>query len=399
MIRCFHYSCEGESHKATGKVCQDFSLTSNMERLTIAIVCDGHGGERYFRSDIGARYAAEVTLEVVSSFVKTVDICLFKNKPFTAIGPMSTLSDTKDLSQVDFTFRQLFSSIIYRWNEKINQHAHSVDLSEWERTHVPQKYLEEFSCSESFEKQYGCTMIAYVQTPDYWFAFQIGDGKCLSFQESPIWSEPIPWDDKCFLNKTTSLCDPSALEEFRYCYQGDGHFPVAVILGSDGLDDSFGEINNLANFYIQILKMLFNDGQKITEDSLKETLPQLSKIGSKDDMSVACVYDPNALNSIIVNLIQNQIDLVLSQIHDVDTRIEAALTLLNSYDQMTSLDEKARIGINYAQKDISKWQEERIKLLSKHDILTQQLSFTLSTKIINNGTTSSNKRNNGKMGQ
>lgn len=376
MIRCFHYSCAGESHKATGKVCQDFSLTSNMEGLTI--VCDGHGGERYFRSDIGAKYAAEITLEVVSSFVKTVDICLFKNKPFTAIGPMSTLSDAKDLSQVDFTLRQLFSSIIYRWNEKIKQHAHSVELSEWERTHVPQKYLEEFSCSESFEKQYGCTMIVYVQAPDYWFAFQIGDGKCLSFQESPIWSEPIPWDDRCFLNKTTSLCDPSALEEFRYCYQGDGHFPVAVILGSDGLDDSFGEINNLANFYIQILKMLFNDGQKITEDSLKETLPQLSKIGSKDDMSVACVYDPNALNFIIVNLIQYQIDLVISQIHDVDARIEAALTLLNSYDQMTSLDEKARIDINYAQKDISKWQEERIKLLSKHDILTQQLSFAFT---------------------
>ena len=376
MVKAFNYSCEGESHKTTGKVCQDYSFACSVEGLTMAIVCDGHGGERYFRSDIGAKYAAEATEENVSFFIENVGDTLFKDTKFTAVGPTRTLSDAENLSKVDTAFRQLFSSIIYRWNEKIKHHAQTVELTEWEKEHVPQKYLDEFAKGESLEKQYGCTLMVYVQTPNYWFAFHIGDGKCLSFQESPIWTEPIPWDDKCFLNKTTSLCDTSAIEEFRYCYQGDGHFPTAIILGSDGLDDSMGETSNLANFYIQILKMLANEGQKATEASLQETLPQLSKIGSKDDMSVACVYDEDALSAQVVKFIQYQIDLVVTSINETDARIKAAEEKLAPLRALKFLDKKAQIDIQYAKQDIEKYKEERIKLLFKHDALMGQLSAT-----------------------
>jgi len=378
MTNAFHYSCEGESHKATGKVCQDHSLTCSVDGLTVAIVCDGHGGERYFRSDIGSKCAADATLEAVTYFAEQVGDTLFENKPFTAVGPTTTLKDAKDLSAVDKAFRQLFSSIIYRWNEKIKQHAQTVAITEWEKANVPPKYLEEFSKSESFEKQYGCTLMAYVQTPTYWFAFHIGDGKCISFQENPIWKEPIPWDDRCFLNKTTSLCDTSAIEEFRYCYQGDGHFPWAILLGSDGLDDSFGETDNLANFYVQILKMLANEGQPATEASLQETLPQLSKIGSKDDMSVACVYDDTALHAHVVDLIQYQINLVTDKIHNADSRIRSAKKKLSSYSKLKFLDEKTKIEISYAKKEVSSSNEERNNLLFKHDSLMGQLSLMLS---------------------
>ncbi len=378
MTKAFHYSCEGESHKATGKVCQDHSLTCCVDGLAVAVVCDGHGGERYFRSDVGAKYAAEATLETVTFFVENVGDSLFKDKKFTSVGPTGTVTDAEEISKVDTAFRQLFSSIIYRWNERIKKHAHTVELTEWEKEHVPPKYLEEFSKSETFEKHYGCTLMAYVQTPSYWFAFHIGDGKCLSFQESPIWKEPIPWDDKCFLNKTTSLCDSSAIEEFRYCYQGDGHFPTAVILGSDGLDDSMGETSNLANFYIQILKMLATEGQEATETSLKETLPQLSKIGSKDDMSVACVYDEEALSNQVAKLIQYQIDLVVTNIREADAHIKAAEKKLASLSMLKFLDKKSQIDIQYAKQDIEKYKEERTKLLFKHDNLYQQLSSLYS---------------------
>ncbi len=347
----------------------------------MAIVCDGHGGERYFRSDIGAKFAAEATEETISFFIENAGESLFKDKPFTAVGPASTVSDARDLSKVDTAFRQLFSSIIYRWNEKIKQHAQTVGLTEWEKDNVPQKYLDEFAKGESLEKQYGCTLMVYVQTPNYWFAFHIGDGKCISFQESPIWLEPIPWDDKCFLNKTTSLCDTSAIEEFRYCYQGDGHFPTAIILGSDGLDDSMGETSNLANFYIQILKMLANEGQDATEASLKETLPQLSKIGSKDDMSVACVYDEEALSAQVAKFIQYQIDLVVTNIHEADAHIKAAEKKLAPLSVLKFLDKKTQIDIQYAKQDIEKYKEVRIKLLYKYDSLMSQLSKSFSDNI------------------
>ncbi len=351
MIQAFHYSCEGESHKATNKVCQDFSMTSTYDGLTIAIVCDGHGGERYFRSDIGAKYAADATFEAVSFFIENMGL-LFSDAPYTAVGPASTLQEGEGLTKIDSAFRQLFSSIIYRWNEKIKAHAHSHEISSWEEEHVPQKYLEEFKKSESFEKHYGCTLMVYVQTKKFWFAFHIGDGKCISFQKDPIWKEPIPWDEKCFLNKTTSLCDSSAIDEFRYCYQGDGGFPTAIILGSDGLDDSFGETSNLANFYIQILKMIAKEGINATQLSLEETLPQLSKIGSKDDMSVACVYNTDEVKSNINIFIRYQLDLVKEKLNDVEEKI---IKLSNRRDSLSNFkDQKSEIEYKYAIQDLEK---------------------------------------------
>lgn len=371
MTNAFSYSCEGESHKATQKVGQDYSLTSSVDDLTVAIVCDGHGGERYFRSDKGSMYAAEATLEAVTFLVEQVGDSLFVGKPYTAVGPTDTLKDGQRLSKEDTAFRQLFSSIIYRWNEKIKQHAKTHELTEWEKKNVPPKYLEEFEKSETFEKQYGCTLMVYVQTKRYWFAFHIGDGKCLSFQKDPIWNEPIPWDEKCFLNKTTSLCDTSAIEEFRYCYQGDGNFPIAVVLGSDGLDDSFGESSNLANFYIQILKMLANEGIEATKQSLEETLPKLSKIGSKDDMSVACVFDIEEVKNNIHIFIRYQLDLVKEKLYAIEQRIE---NLRKRRDSLVTLkDNKSQIEFKYALQDIEKAIMERKNLARKYDLIAAEL--------------------------
>ncbi len=372
MIRAFHFSCEGESHKATNKVCQDYSLTYNKNDLTIAIVCDGHGGERYFRSDIGAKYAAEATLESVSLFVEQIDEKLLSKRPFTAVGPTSEIDDAEQLSETDIAFRRLFSSIIYKWNERIEQHAKETALTDWEKENVPPKYLDEFASASSYEKYYGCTLMTYVQTPQYWFAFHLGDGKCVSFQDEPFWKEPIPWDDRCFLNKTTSLCDTSAIDEFRYCYQGDRKFPFAVFLGSDGMDDSFGEDENLVDFYIQIMKMLVNEGKEATEHSIEIELPKLSAIGSKDDMSIAFVYDEDTLISHFSVFLQYQLDKTDDAIRKMEEKLNTLSQKLENVQGKAESDDKARIEANYAQQDIIKTKDYLLKLQNRRDTLLSQ---------------------------
>ena len=376
MIHAIHYTCEGESHKATNKACQDFSLVSTTEDLTVAIVCDGHGGERYFRSDVGAQLAAEVTLKMVKSFVENVGADFFVGLPYTAKGPADKQLECEKPSIHDYAFHRLFASIIYNWNTKIEEHARSTPLSEWENANVPKVYLDEFTDNlaneeKTVEKQYGCTLMAYVQTHAYWFAFHLGDGMCISFQDDPIWQEPIPWDDRCFLNKTTSLCDVSAIEEFRYCYQGDGHFPIAVFLGSDGLDDSFGETSNLANFYIQILKMLVKDGIDATMVSLQESLPQLSKIGSKDDMSVACVFNFDELTGKISNYVRYQLQLVKEQLDATELRIRQLLLRRDSLASFS--DNKSQIEYRYAVQDLDKARTLRANLVHKYNLLSEEL--------------------------
>ncbi len=373
MIQSYHFSCQGESHKADNKPCQDASFSAVYDDgLALAIVCDGHGGERYFRSDVGARLATEVISDSIKTFVENIDKALFVGKPYTAQGAITSEEVIKKQTPIDVAFRQLFSSIIYQWNQKIAEHAANTPVSEWEQEHVPQKYLDELTTSETFEKLYGCTLMVYVQTPDYWFAFHLGDGKCISFQQEPFWHEPIPWDDRCFLNKTTSICDSNAINEFRYCYEGDGHYPMAVFLGSDGMDDSFGEDANLVNFYIQVVKMLVTEGLEETTKSIESDLPQLSKIGSKDDMSIAFIYNTDELKAHITDFIQYQIDIIVESIRQTDERIQKLEEKIAGIESVA--DKKSRIDLDYARKDIERANEGRVKLLYKYDLLMQQYS-------------------------
>ena len=191
------------------------------------------------------------------------------------------------------------------------------------------------------------------------------------------WQMPIPWDERCFLNKTTSLCDSNAINEFRYCYEGDGKYPMAVFLGSDGMDDSFGEDPNLVNFYIQVVKMLVTEGREATIKSIESDLPQLSKIGSKDDMSVAFIYNIDELKAHITDFIQYQIDLVKEAIHQTDERIFTLSDKLKTAEISIHSDEKSRIEADYARQDIERATENRNKLLIKYDLLDQQFAKEL----------------------
>ncbi len=72
-MRSFNFSCQGESHVACGKVCQDYSYSHVYENgNAISIVCDGHGGKRYVRSDVGAKIVNRVGVVKVNGFIDQV---------------------------------------------------------------------------------------------------------------------------------------------------------------------------------------------------------------------------------------------------------------------------------------------------------------------------------------
>ena len=288
---CFDCRCQGESHKATDKPCQDYSFSETTADYTIAIISDGHGGTRYYRSDVGSRLMAEVTARCLSEFVKGIPEATFSGKPYTTVG-----IDEK----MPAVLQQLFGAIVVGWRKAVMEHADHHPLTDDEQAiAVPQNEHE-------WEKTYGCTLIATIRTSSYWLAFQIGDGKCVALREDGSPYEPIPWDDRCFLNKTTSICDTDALSRFRCCYGGIDTAPVAIFLGSDGIDDSFGEEENLYNFYVQLAKGFSKDGHEASVKDLEQSLPILSKRGSQDDMSVAGIYDSRIL-SLLPKLLQWQV--------------------------------------------------------------------------------------------
>ena len=353
--------CKGESHILSEKPCQDYAYAASSDTLSMAIVSDGHGGERYFRSDHGSHLLVDITKESVRSFVETIaeqKECIFEEQPFTQYIK-ETATDSQVNSKAHKMLMWLFSSIISQWNVAIAKHAIENDLTEWELTHVEEKYRDEFlnkrnDPEATFEKTYGCTLMAYVQTPTYWFAFQIGDGKLVRMNiinEVLHCDQPVPWDSRCFLNKTTSICDSNALEEFRYCYQGDGIFPTAIFLGSDGLDDSYGDGEQLYNFYANLFKQIAKSGKEEAYNVLKRSLPKISKIASKDDMSVACVYDDSNLEHDFYTMCNYQRDFLNKEREKLLEENSVLEQKIESYGLESTLDESAKINLLYAQKD------------------------------------------------
>ena len=155
------------------------------------------------------------------------------------------------------------------------------------------------------------------------------------------------------------------MSEVRYCYCGDGSFPEAVFLGSDGIDDSFGDGERLYNFYIQIYQTLASKGKKGTKKELDASLPIISQKGSKDDMSVACVYNEQNLerNNILLN--QFQIEKIEKQLEVVEKCFTDLKAKIEGYYSFRKLSDKEQIECRYAEIDWRKNVELETQLYVK----------------------------------
>lgn len=245
----FSLSQLGASHLLTSKPCQDASLAVATDDYAMAIVADGHGGEAYFRSDRGSKLAVEAARDVLTRFLlSTQNLSTFPSGNWQ---------------------RQLASAVLTDWQQRIE-----ADYRQ-----------EPFDTDSRWQKVYGTTLIAVVRSRKYLLGLHIGDGRCVAIDDQGTAKQPIPWDKRCFLNRTTSMCDTNALDEFRFCILHK-HLPKAVFVGTDGVEDCFADNRGLYDFYKLLLQNLTSDFEQGVSD-LREYLPQMSQKGSKDDISIA----------------------------------------------------------------------------------------------------------------
>lgn len=141
---------------------------------------------------------------------------------------------------------------------------------------------------ETIPSLYGTTLLeaVYFEMFNFWFALQIGDGKCSIIKEnnSVFFPEELE-NEKLGFGVTTSLCSPYAATEFKFAYGFEKINGIAVM--SDGLTDSF-DTNKLPGFILSLKDNTVNDKQKTIEE-LKSFLPILSEQGSGDDISIAAI--------------------------------------------------------------------------------------------------------------
>ena len=278
-VKAFSLFAQGASHIKKHKECQDHALSDYTEEYAISVVCDGHGGDDYVRSAIGSKVGCEAALSNIRKFLKTISKEQFQSDP-------------------ENNLRTLKASIINAWNEHIKLYHHGHPFTDEELSVVSEKARKRYVEGSRIESAYGTTMIAVAVCKDYWFGLHIGDGKCVAINPEGEFKQPIPWDEKCFLNATTSICDSDAIERFRHFYSEK--LPAAVFVGSDGIDDCFSNNEQLHNLYKTVLYSFATTEFSEALEGLKDYLPRLSAKGSGDDVSIAAILDLDLISSLSI---------------------------------------------------------------------------------------------------
>ena len=260
----------GKSHLDKEKPCEDYSLSYGDNSLSAAVISDGHGDGNCFRSAAGAKFACE--------------ICLSLLRQFQGIN-----SHITDIRSCDFeeNVRSLEREIAAKWKKKVLSDAASNPFLPEELEQASEEIRAQYRNGQNIERAYGCTLIAAMVTRNYFLCLQIGDGKCVAAYPGGIFVEPVPPDENCIGNRSTSLCNRDAEKSFRHYFSSI--LPLAAFVSSDGVEESF-DCAGLYHFFYSITYWFRQEGAECALKKLTELLPKISEGGSGDDVSVsACL--------------------------------------------------------------------------------------------------------------
>lgn len=318
--KAFHMGERGSSHIEKGTVCQDAHWADCNAQRSLIIVADGHGSRQYCRSDQGSQFA-------VSCAAESIDAFLSEQQAESLLREGELFFDT---------MQKLCSCIIAKWHAAVRDAVAVNPFTAEELADIPPSYASDYLAGNRVEKAYGTTLIAVFTIGERCFGIHIGDGKCVAVYEDGSTDEPIPWDDECCFNITTSLCDAEAAMKFRFA---EIRKPVAVFIGTDGIDDSYG--TGLSHFYLNIVQQMISMGYEEAVDDLRGYIGKISERGSHDDVSLAGIVYTDKLSSIAQNLEKK---LKLSALKLEQQKLERNLP-----DMLFSVQKETMIRMNLAE--------------------------------------------------
>ncbi|MBR4545408.1 MAG: protein phosphatase 2C domain-containing protein [Oscillibacter sp.] len=315
QIYSFHRTERGALHFQRGVPCQDYSasLAGENGEWFIAVTADGHGDASCFRSDRGSRFAVEAACAVLKNWAED----RLKQSKSQREQFFSGMFNNQTFRE-NFMRGQLINSIMNLWQKQVREDftRDPPQTGELERS----GYLkpgEQADAAPAFEDRhfhiYGTTLMAALWMESGLFFIHQGDGRIEVFYRDGKINQPVPWDEKCSGNRTTSLCEGDARERFRYYVLNLEEEPVmGCYLGCDGVEDAYRDsednlggsheqMGGVHTFYKHISCEAVERGEAGLEAYLETFLHDFSargfcsKNGSGDDVSVSGIVDPEAL--------------------------------------------------------------------------------------------------------
>ncbi len=284
MFNGFSHSVKGASHEKTGLVCQDSSAYKVTDNYAVAVVADGHGSKKHFRSNMGSKFAVEATIEAIDTFFGDYD-------QFVSNFPKNHR----------MIIRNIQKQAIYNWNLKVNAHVEANPVTEEEKS----KFTEEEFADIPQASYYGTTLIAGVAANDFTFGLQIGDGTLVALFDDGEAVMPMEYNEAAPANVTASMCNSNAASMFSGFYVENKKL-IAMYASTDGLYTSFGSENDFLDYHTIITSQLSN--LENFKAVIINNLTKRSHYGTEDDISLSCVYD--------TDMIADNMDLILSKVEE-----------------------------------------------------------------------------------
>jgi serine/threonine protein phosphatase PrpC len=266
-------SVQGAAHLRSGQPNQDalrwWPRTGGGPPLVLT-VADGHGGRRYVRSHIGARYA-----------VRTVEHLLARD----LLSLLPPADDSLDFSSLKRTCEEWLPKVLVRrWRQQVERHASRYPLTDAERLLFDGEQKE-----PPLVEAYGATVMAVLCAATFHLYLQLGDGDILTVtDEGAVFRPPLPVDERLIGNETTSLCSSEGWRNVRFYFQPlVGAPPAMLLLATDGYANSFVDGAAFEQVGADLLHMIRSEGAAAVEQQLPGWLEQTSTSGSGDDITIA----------------------------------------------------------------------------------------------------------------
>jgi hypothetical protein len=333
-----HSTVQGDHHILAGKVNQDAATTRTLNDGSVLIaVADGHGGERYVRSDRGSRFAVEVFMSLAGELVTHG-----RRQPLPALKNLAEMTLPRHLDvrwrervRADLIMDPLSPPTVGTFSllTKVGSGDQGPPTSEPGTVDAgvpapgappgavvspagddltcflrgdaqspgnvpldgPAPLSEEIAAGALSEDQllaYGTTLVGVALTDEVLLAWQIGDGNLVVVGADGSVSMPLQPETPQLGVEVESLCQPRAWTLIRTCWLPlSSMLPSLVLVSTDGLANGYVNDEGFCGFAAAVVERLAESGI----ESVREQMPGWLKTAtsfSGDDVSMAIAWCP-----------------------------------------------------------------------------------------------------------
>lgn len=262
MSMFFTKTSVGYSHVTANKRCQDFSASYSDEERSIVTACDGHGGNVYIRSHLGAKFASNAAIDVLREIERTA---FHKAKKEAVI-------------------ENIRLNILCRWNMLVEGHLAKNPIRMSEVTGLTE--AEILSLRKNPIKAYGTTLNAAMVLGTKLICVSIGDGGCFLVKSGVVIPAFTEDEDEPVANITYSLCQDDAFSHLSVAVHELTAYDGAVVC-TDGMINPYQNLSNFSSGLIAPAIATLNAGKS---KSLEAFVSEVgARLGTGDDVSLGIV--------------------------------------------------------------------------------------------------------------